>query len=374
MKKIKIVLSMLLGLCMPAVQVQSQTEKTVDSQLAVIQPDKEAEQKIEVLMSSYLLSQVPLDVSFVNSMSITPNRNVLLSSKNQFYLLGWGGIMPYGVDKIGDISSFSYTNDNLLFTVRNKELCIIDSLGQFSKIYDLPNLNMALSAGKELMYLYDKAGTNNKNGLYIIAKGRRFTKLLEMPTPINAIFEQNDSLLFASGNKLFMVDMKTKQVKALVSLPQVGKEIVSITFDPDKSTIYFSTNSAIYTLKSNLSECMTDKFGGSLTYLDRGLLVFDSDKKMLIRIMLDNNTEPIKPVSKPLPSSKNEPEIITNASIINLVKNKVSDDFIIELISLSEPNFDMSVNGMVELSKQGVSSNVIMEMKKAMKKKAVKGQ
>ena len=61
--------------------------------------------------------------------------------------------------------------------------------------------------------------------------------------------------------------------------------------------------------------------------------------------------------------------MLTNEKIIAMVQAKVSDQFIIDLIGVSETHFDLSVDSMVALSNQNVSSAVIMAMRNAMKKK-----
>jgi hypothetical protein len=72
-------------------------------------------------------------------------------------------------------------------------------------------------------------------------------------------------------------------------------------------------------------------------------------------------------------NSKTTPTILTNESIINLVKAELSDEFIMKIINKSEVNFNLSVDSMIELSDQNVSSTVIKEMKNAMKRKAGNG-
>ena len=67
---------------------------------------------------------------------------------------------------------------------------------------------------------------------------------------------------------------------------------------------------------------------------------------------------------------KKTPIMLTNSTIINLVKEKLSDDLIINLINSSRVNFNVSVDSMIFLSNQNVSSAIIMTMKNAMKRQA----
>jgi hypothetical protein len=62
-------------------------------------------------------------------------------------------------------------------------------------------------------------------------------------------------------------------------------------------------------------------------------------------------------------------KMLTNENIINMVKEKLPDDFIIKIINKSEVEFDVSIDGMINLSAKNVSSEVIKAMKIAMKQK-----
>ena len=59
-------------------------------------PAKNDSLRFEILLSSKMLNEIHLDVNLINSVGITSNRLILLSTHDQFYVLGWGGIIPLG--------------------------------------------------------------------------------------------------------------------------------------------------------------------------------------------------------------------------------------------------------------------------------------
>ena len=63
-------------------------------------------------------------------------------------------------------------------------------------------------------------------------------------------------------------------------------------------------------------------------------------------------------------------EILNNQDIVKMVKAKVSNNLIISIIKTSEANFDLKIESIIFLSNQGVSSDIITEMKNAMDKKS----
>jgi hypothetical protein len=48
--------------------------------------------QFEILMSSHMLKMAKLQPDFIGSVDVTSGQHALLSTKNQFWLLGWGGI------------------------------------------------------------------------------------------------------------------------------------------------------------------------------------------------------------------------------------------------------------------------------------------
>lgn len=336
-------------------------------------PAKGDTMRFEILMSKKMLSDINLDKKFINTIEITPNSYILLSTSEQFHLVGWGGIKPFGKKTAGTIGSYAYTTDSLLMIIRNNEVCRFDSLGNLIKLYKLPGSGMGISAGKNVMYVYDRTKGKTKCALYVIAKGGKYSKLLDVPSPIGSVTEMNNSILFSSENGLFSFDLKRKELKALSVLPK-GKEIKSIAVDTLSNRIYFSNDSIIYALKDTNTVVVTDGIGGILRSFKNGLIVFNPEKQLIVRIVgLDREITSDLLASKATTNNKIAPSILTNESVINLVKAELSDDFIIKIINKSDVNFNMSVDSMILLSDQNVSSAVIKEMKNAMKKKAANG-
>jgi len=348
-------------------------------------PIKNDSLHFEVLLNSKMLDDIHLKKTFINSLDITSNRLILLSTTNQFYALGWGGIKPLGKIDTSITNSYAFTYDKLLMVIRKNEIYTMDSLGSNSKLYKLPNEGMGISAGKNVMYIYDQNNNLQKFSLYVIAPHSKYAKLFEVPAPIKSVVEMNKSILFSMGNLLFSFDTQSKKIKAIAAVAK-NKEIKSIAFDTDKQRIYFSTDSMICTLKDSNLVIISNEFGGILRYFNGGLIVFNPERKLLIRIMgLEEKIASLKPTIIPIakikqPSDthtnkkedvndKQATEILTNSSIIKMVKSNLSDDLIINVINSSTVNFNTSIDSIISLSSQNVSSPVIKAMKNAMKSK-----
>jgi hypothetical protein len=188
-----------------------------------------------------------------------------------------------------------------------------------------------------------------------------------MPKPINSVVEFNNSLLFCTENAVLQYNLGNKTLKALAILPD--KDIIkSLTVNPMNGRVYFSTSNRIYSIKDTSLILIADELGGTLRYFN-GLIVFDPGKKIMIRLAGSDDaiaatTEPEKIVPMP-----DQPvEILTNSTIVELVKEQLSDEIIINIIEHSRVDFNLTVEAMIELSNQHVSSRVILAMKQAMKK------
>jgi len=329
--------------------------------------------RFEVLMNSTMLNGIHFNDKFVPSLDITSNKFLLVSTQSQFYLVGWGGMKSFANKTSGAISSFAYTSDHFLMTIRNKELCFFDSIGNLQKLFKLPAEGMGISAGKNVMYIYDRKAPASEYALYVIAKGGKYQKLFQVPAPIQYAVEAGNLLIFASGNGLFSFDLKQKELKAMAALPK-GSNIMSITIDSIGDRFYFSSATGIYTLKGSKVSVVSNQFGGVVRYFENGLLVFDTPKNLIMRIVgIDNDLAERSLAKKNTVNGKKEADTLTNLSIINMVEAKLTDEFIINLINKSQVNFIVNVDAMIELSAHNVSSAVISAMKSAMKRKTGEG-
>jgi hypothetical protein len=332
-------------------------------------PAKDDSLSFEVLLTSKILSDNQLNETFISSLDITSNQLILLSTRNKFYLLGWGGIKAAGQNIPDAISSFAYTPDGLLMIVHNKDLCTLDSLGNLSTLFGLPDQDMGITAGEYVMYVYDRNKEKTVHGLYAIARGGKYSRLFDVPAPISSAVEMKNSILFATNNSLFSYNLTNKALNLLTVLPK-DNSIKSIAVDTSANRIYISTANSIYALKDSATVIITEEFGGILRFLNDGLIVFNPEKKLLIRIVaIDKKISYEILAVKADVNDKKTTGSLTNSNIINLVKTKLSDDVIINLIKSSEVNFNVGVDSMIFLSNQNVSSAVIMAMKNAMKLK-----
>jgi hypothetical protein len=326
--------------------------------------------RYEVLMSSKMLQDINLEINFINSIDITANNLLLLSSTDQFYVLGWGGISPLGAKIAGNISCYSITPDNFLMVVSKNNICRIDSLGNLSAQIKLPNTEMGLSAGKHAMFVFDQSKGIRKNAVYLIAKGSKYAKLFEITTPINSVVEMNDSLLFATKSGLFSFNFKNKDIRLLSALRN-DQEIKSIAIDTTNDIVCFSTDSVVYAFNDSKTEMITNKFGGMLRFLGDGLVVFDPEHEFLIRIAgLEDIIAPNIQKKKTVVKNKRSSSVtLTNSSIIKMINEKLSDDQIIKIINSSNVDFNMSTNSVIALTNQNVSSAIIEAMAKAIENK-----
>jgi hypothetical protein len=254
-------------------------------------------------------------------------------------------------------------------TISRNELCYFDSAGNLAKLHTLPSEGMGISAGQNVMYVYDHINGKSKYSLYAITKGGKYVKLFDVPKPVLSVVEIKNSLVFATGNGLYSFDLKKKDLKALAALP-ADKEIISIAADTLNSRIYFSTAEGLYAVKGANAITVNDQFGGILKYFNDGLLIFDTRKNLLMRMTgIEKEITSKTLAMKAATDSKKKADTLTNANIIQMVEAGLTDEFIINLINKSEVNFAVNVDAMIDLSSHSVSSAIISAMKAAMKRK-----
>lgn len=239
--------------------------------------------KYEVLLTGKMLRDINLNEKFIRSFDVTSSRLLLLSTGTRFYLIGWGGIQPIGQKLTEPVGSFAYTPDGILLSVRKKEVCYSDSSGNLKRLFGLPGQDMGITAGKYVMYFYNRNKADSKYSVYAVLKGGKYSKLVDVPAPVNAVCEFRSLILFASENAIYSFNPESKEVKAILVLS--GKrEIQSLTVDSSANRIYFSTGNSIYALKDTSLVTITKEVGGILKYFRNGLLIFNPEKNLLIRM------------------------------------------------------------------------------------------
>ncbi len=328
--------------------------------------------RIEVLLNPQMCIDAQVNGQFIHSLEITPEHHILLSTSEKLYALGWGGLLPFEKNVPVKLNSFAYTPDGFLMGVQAGELVIFDSLANRVKLFDLPEKGMEIASGKYVMYVFEKNKAKSSHILFAVARGGKFARLLEIRTPIQAVAEMGNSILFASGNSVFRFALKNHELKALVTLP--GKrQVRSLAVDTLTGRIFFSTDSIVFAFKDSVISVVTDKTGGILKYYNNGLIIFNPERSLLLRITgIEAGMSLANEAKKNIPETKPLNQILTNETIANMAKSSLSDELIIDVINRSRVDFNLSVDAMVELSGQNVSSAVIMAMKQAMKKQSTK--
>lgn len=248
---------------------------------------KEQSIHAEFLLSSTMLEDAYLDISFINSMNITSNKHILLSSTSQFYLLGLGGIKPVG-KRTFNIHAFDYAPEGILMVVHERELSYLDSIGNYHHYYTLPNDKMGITSGKKKMYVYDQKENLKSYNLYALENGS-YSKLINFPNIISSVYESNDLLYVASGNKIYAINSINNELNEVVRLEDSHEKIISITKDQKSEKLYFATNKDIYVLANKKIDCISDQFGGFLKLTDDSLIVFSPERKFLVRLITHDN-------------------------------------------------------------------------------------
>jgi hypothetical protein len=237
--------------------------------------------RVEVLLNEQIAKGEGV-AGLVPDLDIIHERFLLLSASHQLYLLGWGGVVPVARPITGEVTSFAFSKDGLLFVVRDKELVYLDSNGDINTLFELPSLGMRITAGSDRMYLFEPHGLNG-SALYAYFKGRAYQKILESPGPIEAVAESRERVLFSTGEAIYGFALGAPLQLLLVA---PGKtKIRSIAIDQERSILYFSTATAIYALHRERVIPITREIGGLLKWHQGSLYVLSVAESVLLRLV-----------------------------------------------------------------------------------------
>ena len=241
--------------------------------------------KADILLDNALLEKLDIDTKFINSIEYTSDGFLLLSSANQFYLLGIGGVVPIFEKWNTGIKSFTVTANGVLMMISGKTLYQANAKPSFIKVLDIPDSDMGITSTYKYIYVYERVRKNDKKdySIYQISENKKITPLVKISTPILSVFEQPSLLIFSTKNMLFSMDIKTKKLYQIFALPQ-EEDIISIVGDTINHAFYFSTDQTIYRMKNDKLEIITEDFGGILKYDGEGLLIFNPEKQLIVRL------------------------------------------------------------------------------------------
>lgn len=242
--------------------------------------------ELDVFLNEAVVKNTLNNIKFINSIDYTPNGFLLLSSYNQFYMLGLENIPTVFNKTKTAIDAFTVTQNEALWVISGNDLCCIDSLGSLLTLYKLPisKAGIVSANSKNTAYIYDRIFQKGKVEYAIYqCSDKHYTRLSSTTAPILSAFEYKTSLLFSTGNKILCADSKTKTFFELFSLPQ-KENIISITGDTINHAIYFSTQDTVYRVQNGNPEYICMDFGGTLKYDGEGLLIFNPEKQLIIRL------------------------------------------------------------------------------------------
>jgi hypothetical protein len=243
------------------------------------------ELRYEILLTRTMLSDSVFGSPLSEDLEISGQNLIALSDGSQMYLLGWAGVATIGNKSAQTISGFTYTPEGLLLTVQNKNLCYLNTEGNWQKLYELPFANMLITSGKEVLYIFDNDKNKNKYNAFALAKGGKYKWLFASPKPINGICELGDSIYVAIETGIYSYSRQKNKLSLLAAFKK-GESITSLTADPKRDILYFSTPAYIYALKNNSLVSVTNEFPGSMVqYFGDGLFLFNASTGDILRIV-----------------------------------------------------------------------------------------
>lgn len=237
------------------------------------------------MMNLRMLRQAKMgNLVFLDNVCRTDGGFFILSTADQAYLLGLGGIGAISQKDDKKINSFTLV-DGILFAIRGRELCYLDTTDRFVSYKKLPHLNMKIYNGTNGIYLTGRVKSRKGESIYAIRKSDdAFIRLIDVPTTISAVTEFGPYIIFATANSIYGLDTSSKKVFKIIELPNKREYIISLIYDKINDYIYFSSKKGIYRIEENGINCLNNNAGGVLCYDPDGLVVFNVGQKEMYRL------------------------------------------------------------------------------------------
>ena len=245
-------------------------------------PDPAAKPTLQVFLNKISATKGRVG-ALTATAAVTPRGTILIEDGIGVIQVAWGKRIQR-VPGVKGLDAFDYASDGVFMGIQRGDLLYLSRAdGQFKKLLTLPSIGMGLAIGRGKIYLFERKGDGRKNGLFVLFPGKKSLRLFDSPEPIGAVLEDGDRLLFSVGSSIFefSADKKT----SLVLGQPKGRAIVSLALDPKTRKIYASDGASVFSFKGDQVNMITKESGGTLRWLDGGLLIFDPKAPLLLRIV-----------------------------------------------------------------------------------------
>lgn len=262
------ILFCILGLLIPIIIAYSQEEK-----------------QVEILMSPDHLASMSLSEIHFNSRIECIGRDLfLLLSDEAFYLLTGDGLIQMNQIVGERLQSVSYYTDGLFISTIDNELNIMDTLGFFHHVLDIPHFRMELVTGNHGLYLYDQEKTFDKYSIYVLRDSdASLVKLIDTPSSISCLIECGDKPLFASNNTIYAIDINNACLERVIELGQ-NELITSMAYSANYDCLFFTTTDAIYSVKEGVIRKVCDASYSTICCDTIGLVIFKYQERVIYRL------------------------------------------------------------------------------------------
>lgn len=170
---------------------------------------------------------VNLEGQLIDCFDFSPQSLVEIATPEQLYLVGSDKLIAHGKRSSQPIRSFVYLPDSCLMIARDGEVCSFDVDGNIVRLIGFPFKNFGISSGKHVFYVYERSLNKKNQALYMIARGGKYQKLMDLPAIINDLLELESGFVFATDDGIFEFSLLTRKITPLVKSPQ-GKGIMSV--------------------------------------------------------------------------------------------------------------------------------------------------
>lgn len=236
---------------------------------------------IDLFLSDSIIDKTNMkDVPFINSVCVTKNRYILLSSKDSLYFVGYGGYRTYKpIAK--NITAFCIS-DSSIYCVEKNRIFQINSRKGETLLMKLSFTPFNMWGGENLIYA--SSIEKGENLLYVIyPKTKKVKRLLHLENKIVSVVEYNTNIYVFTSNELIIVNSKNSSY-ITIPLPQtIIKGISSAVIDKNRGGIFFSCIDGLYRFyNQELHKLYSDN--GILCYDEDGLILFNASQHFLVRL------------------------------------------------------------------------------------------
>lgn len=237
--------------------------------------------KVDAFLTKSIAKRTAMkSAKLLSDIAVSENQNLLLSSNNCFFCVGYGTYVSRKVTG-KKIATFCILGNDVYFTNKSN-LYKIGTDNNERRIMRLSFTPKKIWSGNHVIYASVQKGNGDR--LYaIFPEKNKPIDFISTSSPIISVDEYGPIVFILTKRSLIMAFVeKATYTEVPINTESLG-DLISLAIDKDNGTVYISSSNGVFLMNDGLFQKVCNDIG-ILCYDKDGMLIFNNKTPFVIRL------------------------------------------------------------------------------------------